>query len=94
MRIVIEVKRDDEPKIILNQLFKLTQMQDSFGMILLAIVGGQPREMGLIELLRHFIEHRVDVSGGGHNTTSARRRARTYPAGFKKALDHLDAIIA
>ena len=61
MRIVIEVKRDEEPQIILAQLFKHTQMQESFGMILLAIVAGQPRELGLLELLRLFIEHRVDV---------------------------------
>src|ERR1700730_1778129 len=61
MRIVVEVKRDEEPQIVLNKLFKLTQMQESFGMILLAIVAGQPREMGLLELLRLFIEHRVEV---------------------------------
>src|ERR1700741_1874975 len=61
MRIVIEVKRDEEPQIILNKLYKLTQMQESFGMILLAIVGGQPRELGLIQLLNLFIAHRIDV---------------------------------
>jgi len=61
MRIVIEVKRGEEPKIILNYLFKLTQMQESFGMILLAIVNGQPRELGLLPLLKLFIEHRVEV---------------------------------
>ena len=95
MRIVIEVKRDDEPKIILNQLFKLTQMQDSFGMILLAIVGGQPREMGLIELLRHFIEHRVDVVRRRTQYDLRKAEEREHILlGFKKALDHLDAIIA
>src|SRR4029077_21223586 len=61
MRIVIEVKRGEEPKIILNHLFKLTQMQESFGMILLAIVNGQPRELGLLPLLKLFIEHRIEV---------------------------------
>ncbi len=61
MRIVIEVKRGEESQLILNHLFKLTQMQESFGMILLAIVGGQPRELGLIPLLKLFIEHRVEV---------------------------------
>src|SRR5271156_6070481 len=61
MRIVIEVKRDEEPQIILAHLFKHTQMQESFSMILLAIVAGQPRELGLLDLLRLFIEHRVDV---------------------------------
>src|SRR5580704_9477314 len=61
MRMVIEIKRDEEPQIILAHLFKQTQMQESFGMILLAIVGGQPRELGLIQLLQLFIEHRVEV---------------------------------
>ncbi|MBI3484232.1 MAG: DNA gyrase subunit A, partial [Acidobacteria bacterium] len=61
MRIVIEIKRGEEPKIILNNLFKHTQMQESFGMILLAIVGGQPREMGLLEFIHHFINHRIEV---------------------------------
>src|SRR5262249_43250161 len=61
MRIVIEVKRDEEPQIILNSLYKHTQMQESYGMILLAIVAGQPRELGLVQLLHLFIEHRVDV---------------------------------
>ncbi len=61
MRFVIEIKRDEEPEIILNKLFKMTQMQESFGMILLAIVAGQPRELGLLQLLQLFIEHRMDV---------------------------------
>src|SRR6195256_2249121 len=61
MRIVIEVKRGEEPKIILNYLFKLTQMQESFGMILLSIVNAQPRELGLIPMLKLFIDHRVEV---------------------------------
>src|SRR5713226_6489659 len=61
MRIVIEIKRGEESQLILNNLFKHTQMQESFGMILLAIVGGQPKELGLVELIRLFIEHRRDV---------------------------------
>ncbi len=61
MRVVVEVKRGEESQLILNHLYKLTQMQESFGMILLAITGGQPREMGLVELLRLFLEHRRDV---------------------------------
>jgi DNA gyrase subunit A len=48
MRIVIEIKRGEESQLILNNLFKHTQMQESFGMILLAIVGGQPKELGLV----------------------------------------------
>src|SRR6478672_6536818 len=55
MRVVIELKRGEESQLILNNLFKHTQMQESFHMILLAIVGGQPREMGLIEIIRLFL---------------------------------------
>src|ERR1700746_2011051 len=58
MRIVIEVKRGEESQLILNNLFKQTQMQESFGMILLSIVAGQPRELGLIPLIKLFLEHR------------------------------------
>src|SRR5499425_807861 len=61
MRIVIELKRGEESQLILNNLYKHTQMQESFGMILLAIVGGQPREMGLVEIIRLFIDHRHTV---------------------------------
>src|SRR5437868_13608232 len=61
MRIVVELKRGAEAQIILNQLFKHTQMQESFSMIFLAVVNGQPREMGLIQTIKYFIEHRVDV---------------------------------
>src|SRR3974390_1648783 len=61
MRIVVELKRGAEPQIVLNQLFKHTQMQEGFSMILLAVVNGQPKELGLIQALQHFIDHRVDV---------------------------------
>ncbi len=94
MRIVIEVKRDEEPQIVLNHLFKQTQMQESFGMILLAIVGGQPRELGLLDLLRLFIEHRVDVvrRRTQHELRKAEEREHIL-LGFKKALENLDEII-
>src|SRR5258708_13966324 len=61
MRIVVELKRGAEYQIILNQLYKHTQMQESFSMIFLAVVNGQPKEMGLIQAIQHFIDHRVDV---------------------------------
>ena len=81
MRIVIEIKRGEESQLVLNHLYKLTQMQESFGMILLAITGGQPREMGLVELLRLFLEHRRDVVLAPHALRSAQgRRARAHPA--------------
>jgi DNA gyrase subunit A len=94
MRIVIEVKRGEEPEIILNNLYKYTQMQESFGMILLAIVGGQPREMGLVEIIRHFIDHRVDVVRRRTQYDLRKAEEREHILlGFKKALDHLDEII-
>src|SRR5436189_6479751 len=61
MRIVIELKRGAEPQIILNQLYKHTAMQESFSMIFLAVANGQPKEMGLIQAIQYFIDHRVDV---------------------------------
>ena len=94
MRIFIEIKRDEEPQIILNQLYKHTQMQESFGMILLAIVNGQPREMGLIDLLRLFIEHRVDVvrRRTQHELRKAQEREHIL-LGYRIALDHVDDVI-
>jgi DNA gyrase subunit A len=94
MRIVIEVKRDEEPQIVLNKLFKLTQMQESFGMILLAIVAGQPRELGLLELLRLFIEHRIDVVRRRTQYELRKAREREHILlGYRIALDHIDEVI-
>ncbi len=94
MRIVVEVKRGEESKLILNHLYKLTQMQESFGMILLAIAGGQPREMGLIECLRLFLEHRREVVLRRTRFDLRKAEEREHILlGFKKALDHLDEII-
>ena len=94
MRIVVEVKRGEEPKLVLNNLFKFTQMQESYGMILLAIVGGQPREMGLVDLLRHFIEHRREVvlRRTRYDLRKAREREHIL-VGYQIALDHLDNVI-
>src|SRR2546422_7145163 len=61
MRIVVELKRGGEPQLVLNQLFKHTQMQESFSMILLAIVHGQHKELGLVQAITHFINHREDI---------------------------------
>jgi DNA gyrase subunit A len=94
MRIVIEVKRDEEPQIILNKLFKLTQMQESFGMILLAIVAGQPRELGLLELLHLFIDHRVDVVRRRTQYELRKAREREHILlGYHIALDYIDDVI-
>ena len=94
MRIVVEIKRGEEAQLILNNLFKHTQMQESFGMILLAIVGGQPRELGLIPLIKLFIEHRVEVVR--RRTVYELRKAREREhilLGYQIALDHLDDVI-
>ncbi|HKW88176.1 MAG TPA: DNA gyrase subunit A, partial [Candidatus Acidoferrales bacterium] len=94
MRIVIEVKRDEEPQLILNHLYKHTQMQESFGMILLAIVGGQPRELGLIDLLKIFIDHRVDVVRRRTQYDLRKAREREHMlAGYRIALDNIDDVI-
>ena len=61
MRIVIELKRGAQPEIVLNQLYKHTQMQESFSMIFLAVLNGQPRELRLDQAIRCFIDHRIDV---------------------------------
>src|SRR5437016_5289722 len=94
MRIVIELKRGAEPQIILNQLYKHTQMQESFSMIFLAVVNGQPREMGLKQALQHFIDHRVEVvrRRTAYLLEKAREREHILE-GYKIALDNLDAII-
>ena len=95
MRIVIELKRGAEPQIVLNQLFKHTSMQEGFSMIFLAVVNGQPKEMGLIQALQHFIDHRVDVvrRRTAYLLMKAREREHILE-GYKLALDHLDNVIA
>ena len=94
MRIVVELKRDEEPQIILNKLFKMTQMQESYGMILLAIVGGQPRELGLLDLLRLFIEHRIDVVRRRTQYDLRKAREREHILlGYRIALDNVDDVI-
>ncbi|HEV3208329.1 MAG TPA: DNA gyrase subunit A [Terriglobales bacterium] len=95
MRIVVELKRGGEPQLVLNQLFKHTQMQESFSMILLAIVQGQPKEMGLVQAIKHFIDHRVDVvrRRTAYLLTKTRDREHILE-GYLTALDHLDNVIA
>ena len=94
MRIVIELKRGSEAQIVLNQLFKHTAMQESFSMILLAIVHGQPKEMGLTQAIQHFIDHRVDVvrRRTAYLLNKAREREHILE-GYLTALDHLDNVI-
>ena len=94
MRIVVELKRGGEPQLVLNQLFKHTSMQESFSMILLAVVNGQPREMGLVQAVQHFIDHRVDVVRRRTAFLLQKAREREHILeGYKIALDHLDNVI-
>jgi DNA gyrase subunit A len=95
MRIVVELKRGAEPQIILNQLFKHTQMQENFSMILLAVIHGQPKEMGLIPAIQIFIDHRVDVVRRRTAFLLQKAKDREHILeGYLKALDHLDNVIA
>ena len=94
MRIVIELKRGAQPEIVLNQLYKHTQMQESFSMIFLAVLNGQPRELGLDEAIRCFIDHRIDVVQ--RRTVFLLRKARDREhilEGYRIALDNLDTVI-
>jgi DNA gyrase subunit A len=94
MRIVIELKRGAQPEIVLNQLYKHTSMQESFSMIFLAVLNGQPRELGLDQAIQAFIDHRVDVVQ--RRTVFLLRKARERAhilEGLKIALDNLDTVI-
>ncbi len=94
LRVVVELKRGEQPAIILNKLYKLTPMQTTFGVINLAIVNGQPRVLSLMQLLRHFIDHRIDVVR--RRTQFLRRQAEERAhllEGLRKALDHIDEVI-
>jgi DNA gyrase subunit A len=94
MRIVIELKRDAIAAVILNQLYKHTQLQTTFGVILLALVDGQPRLLTLKEALRHFLDHRrtVVVRRTRYDLRKAEERAHILE-GLKIAIGHLDAVI-
>jgi len=94
MRIVIELKRGSQPEIVLNQLYKHTQLQESFSMIFLAVLNGRPVELGLDQAIRAFIDHRVDVVQ--RRTVFLLRKAREREhilEGYKIALDNLDTVI-
>src|SRR3984885_3990077 len=94
MRIVIELKRGGEPQIVLNQLFKHTSMQEGFSMIFLAVVNGQPKELGLIQAIQLFIDHRLDVVRRRTAYLLAKAKDREHILeGYLTALDHLDNVI-
>ncbi len=95
MRIVIELKRGTVPQVVLNLLYKHTQMQATFGTILLALVNGVPRVMGLREILFHFVDHRHDVVVRRSEFRLAKARDREHILeGLKIAVDNIDRVIA
>ena len=94
MRIVMELRRDANANVILNQLYKHTQMQDSFGVIMLALVDGRPRVLNLKEVLHYYILHQEDVITRRTKYELAKAEARAHILeGLTIALDHLDAVI-
>jgi DNA gyrase subunit A len=94
MRIVFELKRGEQAEVVLNNLYKQTQMQVNFGVIMLSIVNGQPRELGLVDVIRRFLDHRIDVVRRRTDYLLRKAREREHLLlGFRKALQNLDAVI-
>ena len=94
MRITIELKRGEQAEVVLNNLYKHTQLQTGFGIIMLSIVNGQPRELGLLDLIKHFIDHRVEVVRRRTEYELRKAREREHILlGFQKALNNLDEVI-
>ena len=94
MRIVIELRRGEVPEVVLNNLYKHTSLQTSFGIIMLAIVAGRPRILTLLDLVEHFIEFRREVVRRRTEFELRKAEARAHILeGLKVALDHLDAVI-
>jgi DNA gyrase subunit A len=94
MRIVIELRRDVNPKIILNKLYKHTQMEDTFGVNMLALVNGQPRTLTLKDMLHYFIEHQKDVIVRRTKFELNKAEAEAHIIeGLRIALDHIDEVI-
>ena len=95
MRVVIELKRGEMPEVVLNNLYKMTQLQDTFGMNMVALVDGQPRLLNLKELLEAFISHRREVVT--RRTVFELRKARERGhvlEGLAVALSNVDEVIA
>ncbi len=94
MRIVIELRRDVNPQIMLNQLYSLTQLQDTFAINMLALVDGEPRVLNLKQMLRHYIDHQREVVERRikYNLDKAKKRAHILE-GLKIAIDNIDEVI-
>jgi DNA gyrase subunit A len=94
IRIVFELKRGEQAEVVLNNLYKHTQLQIGFGVIMLSIVNGQPRELGLVDIIKHFIDHRQEVVRRRTDYELRKARDREHLLlGFQKALDNLDEVI-
>jgi DNA gyrase subunit A len=94
MRIVIDLRRGEVPEVVLNNLYKHTQLQTTFGVIMLAIVAGRPRVLPLLEILEHFVEFRREVVRRRTEFELRKAEARAHILeGLKIALDHLDEVI-
>lgn len=94
MRVVIDLRRDANAEVILNQLYKHTQLQDSFGVIMLALVDGRPRILNLKEVLYYYVKHQEDVITKRTRYELAKAEARAHILeGLTIALDHIDAVI-
>ena len=94
MRICIELRRDTNANVILNQLYKHTQMQDTFGVIMLALVNNQPKVMNLLEMLTYYLQHQEEVvtRRTKYDLNKAQERSHILE-GLLKALDHIDEVI-
>lgn len=94
MRIVFEIKRDANPNIILNSLYKHTQMQTTFGVIMLALVDGEPRVLNLKEVLKYYLEHQIEIITRRTQFDLNKAEARAHIVeGLKIALDNIDEVI-
>jgi len=95
MRIVIELKRDGQPSVILNNLFKHTQMQTTFGVNMLSLVNGVPKVLNILQMMQYFLDHRMDVliKRTKYDLDAAERRAHILE-GYIIALDNIDEVIA
>ncbi len=95
IRLVIELKKDVIPQVVLNNLYKYTQLQTTFGVIILALVNGTPKLLTLREMLQHYIDHQVDVVTRRTRFDLKKAQARAHILeGYLMALDHIDEVIS
>ena len=95
MAIVIDIKRDSNPNVVLNYLYKHTQLQDTFGVIMLALVNNEPKVMNIKEILQHYINHQKDVVTRRTRYDLDKAEARAHVLeGLLVALDHIDEVIS